>query len=702
MDPESGPSGPAPEESSEAPARGGDSFVAELRRRHVIRVALVWSAGVFVVLQAADLVFPALGLPDWTFRLLVISSLLSFPLVLVVAWVFDLTPEGVRRTGEVLGGARVGRTARVSLLVITTVLVLGAMALSYRWARREAGAAAPDRRTVAVLPFESFGRGEETEYFAEGLHEDVLSQLAKIPDLRVISRTSVLQYANTLKTVPEIGRELGAGSILEGSVRQSGDSIRVVMQLLDAAKDQHLWSETYDRPTSDVFQVQSEIATSVGRALEAELSAEQRARMATAPTLNLEAYALFQQGRIRFERRESQDDALEAVRLFQEAVDLDPTFAMAWAALSDARMWLFWNWPVHTDQAAPAADALARAETLAPDAPETRLAEGYFEYRGNGDYGRALEHFQAAAQLAPGDARPLEAMGFVHRRLGDWDQAVDYLAQAFEGNPRSYSLAFDLGQTYARMRRVEEADRYFRIATSLAPDLPTAYEARLRLHLTAVGDTAMVRSLLASYGEELGGRVVAEYQARLAAAGGAWDAAIARTADARPEAAADRAPYYRFTGWLLHAAGRWDAAAVYGDSLQAMAAGFLDAASARTGFSPPEMTAGAHADLGVAYALKDSRMQAIREGATATALLPVERDAFGGPDQLENLVLIYLIVGEYETALDEVERLLAIPSGLSRAGLRVDPRFAAIRDYPRFLSLLDSIPLASGGGGGGP
>jgi serine/threonine-protein kinase len=647
----------------------------------------MYAAAAFVVLQAADIVFPALGLPDWSFRLLVVLSLLGFPVAMVAAWVFDITPEGVKRTEDGAEAGRVASTARLALLTVTVALAAGAAWLSYRWAREAAPGRVGDPRTVAVLPFEDFNRQEETAFFASGLHEDVLSQLAKIGDLRVISRTSVLQYAGGTKTVREIGAELGAGSILEGSVRQSGDSIRVVLQLVDAESDAHLWTATYDRPKAQVFQVQSEIAQAVAAALQAELSEEERQRIASTPTDDIEAYDLYQQGRIHSDRNEDLRDALEAVSLFQAAVDRDPAFSAAWSSLSVARMWLYWNWPDHADQAALAREALARAEALAPTAAETSLAQGYFEYWGRGDYARALEHFEAASRLIPGDARPREAIGFVLRRQGRWEDAVAILQEASSLNPRSYSLAYALAETLARMRRLEEAERLLDLAITLAPDLPAAYELKLDVQLWMAGDTAGARALLAGSAQRVGPQLVAGGEAELAAARGDLDSAMERGQTSRPGDDEGLLRYFRGMGLLLHAAGRWDERAAYGDSLRLLAETFLGESGGRPGTTRPGMVAAAHASLGIAHGLMGDRMRALREGVTATAMLPLSQDAFAGADQLRSLIDVYVLVGELETALDEMEGLLAVPSTLTRARLRSTPHFEPLRDHPRFQAL---------------
>lgn len=678
------------------------SFLEELKRRHVFRVAFYYGAAAFAVLQAADIVFPALGLPDWAFRLVVVASLLGFPVTLLIAWVYDLTPEGVIRTpavprepdaeGEPRPSPSAVWAARAAFGLVSLVLVLGVGWLSYRWTVGEGGLGAlGDRKSIAVLPFEAQGTGDETRFLADGLHEDLLSALSKIGELRVISRTSVRQYRDTELTIPEIAAELGVGTVLEGSVRRAGGRVRVTAQLIDAWSDDHVWSETYDEPEEDVFQLQTRIAEQIARALEAELSAEERTRLASPPaTGSSEAYDAYNEGRVHFDRRESRAEALAAVESFRRAAELDSTFAPAHAALATARMWLFWNWPGFADQAELAGTSLDRAVELAPDAVETRMAQGYFHFYGRGDYTQALSHFRAARELEPSAAEPVVAQGLVRRRQGRWEEAVQAFREATESDPKSYNLAFALGETLSRMRRFEEAERAFDYAISLA-DLPGAWVEKLRVRLVSTGAPSAIRAWVG----ELGGGLEPGRRARLEALTAYWTRDFERVVTLRAGLPAGARAHLEVA---LAAHLRGD-----GDTRDAGARAFveeMDTLLARTGDAPgvvqAGVLAGVHASLGIAHALLGNPAAAIREGSYATALLPVSADAVAGADQVLAMARIYALVGEHDAAIDRLQTALSIPSPLTAVELRLDPIWDSLRDHPRFRTLVAGPGVPTG------
>ncbi|NNM05555.1 MAG: hypothetical protein HKO65_10665 [Gemmatimonadetes bacterium] len=338
------------------------SLLQEVGRRHVARVAVVYAAVAFAVLEASDIVIPALGWPEWTIRWVIALALLGFPVTLVLAWVYDVTPRGVIRTksleeeGEEAGFRKEPGPPFISavLLLASGALVAMGAFFTFQWSQGEPSAPAglvgtgeltmrPQR--IAVLPFESLDDADPSGFFANGVHEDILNHLAKIAGLEVISRTTMLQYADTRKSAQEIGRELDAGSILEGSVRRQGDQVRVVAQLIDTQTEAHLWSETFDSQDADVFAVQSEIAEGIAGALQVQLTTDELAELESAPVVIPAAYDKYAQGLSEWDLRENRRNAIQAVRLFEEATQIDPGFATALAALSQARMWIFWNFP---------------------------------------------------------------------------------------------------------------------------------------------------------------------------------------------------------------------------------------------------------------------------------------------------------------------------------------------------------------------
>ncbi len=701
-------------------------LLQEAGRRHVARVAVVYGMVAFAVLEAADIVIPVLGWPEWTIRWVIALALLGFPVTLILAWIYDLTPRGVIRTktldeeeGDGPPRPEAGRpfVSAVLLLSSGALVAMGAF-FTFQWSQSEEdvpsrfpggadGVMSPQR--IAVLPFDNLDESEAGFFFASGIHEDVLNHLAKIDGLMVISRTTVLQYGDTDMSAQQIGRELDAGSILEGSVRHQGDRIRVVAQLIDTRTEAHLWSETFDTLDTDIFGVQTEIAREIARALEVELTSEDLEVLEAVPAVSGEAYEKYGEGLSEWDLRENRINALQAVQLFQEATELDPNFATAYATLSQARMWIFWNFPGAQNQAELATEALDRAIQLAPDAVETRLAQGYFYFYGQGDSREALRHFEAAQALKPSDANVMTAIGLIYRGQGRWEEALRAFERAQTYDHRSYNLIYTLGETYARMRRWEDAERYLQLAATFAPDLVTAHRDLLRVRLASTGDTVAARqyldglpettldmarsfleSELAYYRGDLRG-AMGRQGGRPTPAPGAMDRQSMRPGSPRGRSlpgGGGMGTAHERQALLYHLLGEEDLRDAYADSLRMDSQEVLDAAAATLGAVQTGVIARAHAKLGIAYALLGESIRAAAEGATAVSSLSIHDDAYAGADHLRDLVLIYTLIGATDLAVQELQTALSIPSPLTRVELTLDPLFESLRGHPSFPELL--------------
>ncbi len=344
---------------SENPSRFG-AFLAELRRRHVWRVAIAYGAAAFVLLQAGEIVLPAFEVPDWVLRLVVVLLLVGFPVAIALAWVYELTPHGIRRTQDLesvlRGPGRPGRLLpRVAFLGLTLVTAgtLGWWTINWT-VPHEAGeadlsstvapvsfepATATAIRALAVLPFESFAEDTQADYFTAGMHEAVVSQLSQIGALRVVSRTSVMRFQGTTLSIPEIARELGVQGVVEGSVLRAGNRVRITVQLIHGLTDRHLWSNSYERYFTDVIALQSEVARAIAGEIQAELTPDEQTRLASAGPVDPEAHESYLRGR--YEQSKGTSEALaEAVRHYEEAIDRDSTFAAAYAALAGSQLLL--------------------------------------------------------------------------------------------------------------------------------------------------------------------------------------------------------------------------------------------------------------------------------------------------------------------------------------------------------------------------
>lgn len=538
--------------------------------------------------------------------------------------------------------------------------------------------------TLVVLPFQNLGPPDD-EYFADGITDAITARLAGMGGLGVISRTSAVLYKNTNKSPQQIGEELGVQYILEGTVQRERPSdptsrVRIIPQLIDVSDNTHLWAETYDDDMSEVFRLQSDIAGRVAQALNVVLVASETPAETARPTENLEAYEYFLRGNAHVRRHLDREEALNAAQMYQRAVELDPQFAEAHAALAKARVWLTWNFGF--GEVASAKDALNRALELAPDAIATHEAFGWYYYYGSRDYTAALEHFELVRSREPNNVDALSRIGFIQRHLGKWDEAVEAIAQAIELDPQSAALLTSQGQTYLRLRRYGEAERHFDRAIALAPNVAAPYVAQARLYLLRDGNIAKVQELF----QESRGSV--ERAAWVLGTDDGSDFTRSVLANKRVDAlqlselgasGIDTIGYLFGHALLVRRDGRRALSRVYYDSARTV----LEARLQRN----PEAD-NIHSLLGYAYAGLGREEEAIREGRRAVNLRPVSKDAFNGPRPRERLARVYVLVRKYDAAIDELEYLLSIPSLTSVPGLRLDPAWDPLRKYPRFQALV--------------
>jgi len=711
---------------------GYQRLFADMKRRAVFKVAAVYGAVSFVVLQVADLIFPALDLPEWTITFVVALSALGFPLALVLAWAFEKTPEGVRRTDpaksgelEAIVAQPAGRRWPSGFLALAGILLLygGGWWVIGRASGPEAAAeesqvpsssdaaveveaaavaepAHVDRHTLAVLPFESMSTDEESVLFTSGIHDDILTQLYKIRALRVTSRTTVMQYAETEKSAPEIGREIGVAHILEGSARRAGDRVRINVQLIDAETDEHLWAETYDRELSaeNVFAIQSEIALSVAQAMEAELTNEEEEVLRDVPTRSMAALDAYHRGRVLFAARTDAEDRA-SVQHFERAVELDPDFAMAWVGLLRARTWLI-RTGLESDTL-PARQSLERALALAPSSSEARLAAGYYHYYGLGDYERALVEFEAADSLRPDRMESTEALAYIHRRLGHWRETLELERRALELDPQDAALPWNHGATLWALGDITGANRAMEMSLRTHPGATQVNGWRFKGLLWLEGDSTAARSFATTAYAFVDAEMRALWETELAVANRDFTAALEALGSVRgldtlewlrfPQAGrgplADERRLYLS---LVHRyTGDTDLSAVYADSLLDEAMRELEERPRALRFDVFGREAVVHTMLAYAHALRGEKDAALREAERAVELFGPEYDAIDGPMMNDAYSRVLVLVGEYERALDQLEYLATIPSYLSPGRLRLDPHYDPLRDESRFQSLLE-------------
>jgi TolB-like protein len=487
----------------------------ELKRRNVLRAAVLYASAVWALSQGVSQLSSPLGLPDWVTVRFLIACMIGFPLWVAFAWFYEFTPSGVKRESAIDPADSIAHdTGRklnywiFGVMALAIVLLLTNTFVWHKGAGLNAGsdtAIAIPAKSIAVLPFENLSADKTNAYFVAGMQDLILTKLADIGDLKVIARTSTMQYGSHPDHLTTIGQQLGVATVLEGSVQKAGNQVLISVQLIDTKTDSHVWAQAYTRTLINVFGVEGEVAEKVAAALKAKLSPAENAQLAAVPTTNQAAYDAFLRAEYFLNKGGTNydTDALKAaVPLYRQAVEQDPRFALAWARLSitESRLAWFGGGGLNVDQFTKQARAYAEhALALAPDEPASQIALGFSDYYGRLDYVGALKAFAAARALRPNGADALAATGYVLRRQNRFDAAIAFLQQAFTFDPRNSMFAFELGATSMMANRYPAAEAWFQRALAVDPDNLNAQVAYADAILFTSGDVS--RALAAAAGD---------------------------------------------------------------------------------------------------------------------------------------------------------------------------------------------------------
>jgi len=550
---------------------------------------------------------------------------------------------------------------------------------------------APEQPVLAVLPFENLGRAED-EYFADGITDEIIQRLVHVEELGVIARSSVMEYRDSDKNVSEIAAELGVDYVLDGTVRwahepDGGSTVRITPQLVQAADATPLWADGYEEPLAEVFRLQAEIAERVVEAMDATLLEGERESLRTEYTQNLDAYEYFLRGNEHMGRGRHEEDHRLALWMYEEAVARDPDFAHAHARIGNAHLWLYYYDYDHSDERlAQARAAIDRALELDPDLPEAHLQLAWYHYWGHRDYERALQALTIAREAMPGDDSGLMLLGFIQRRQGRWEAALDNHSEAVRLDPRSASRRFQLANTHFGLRNYTDA----RVDLEKAVELSPAREARFHTDLARTywrtGDTNTARAVLE----------------RAARVPGIADAPELVRAQVRLHKL--KRDYQAMLDHLETASWThqyWMGAIVPADLYRALAhEGLGDQEIAREYYQQARTLLEdklaedpdhhrLHAPLGRVLAGLGENAEAVRAGKRAVEAVPIEEDALIGPWRVADLARIHATVGNTEAAIELLEHLLATPGPLTTQVLKLDPTWDPLREHPEFQRLLE-------------
>ena len=652
-------------------------FFDEVKRRKVYRVAGAYIIAAGGAIQLASAAFPAWELPNWALRFVIVLLLLGFPIALMLAWAYDITAQGVRATPETAVPRR-HRRRNIIMLVATGVIISAAAGffLLPRVSARKID------KSIAVLPFENLSNEKDNAYFADGIQDDVLTNLSKIGDLKVISRTSVMSYRGKASNVREIGKALGVATILEGSVRRVGNRVRVNVQLINASNDEHLWAEDYDRDLTDVFAIQTDLAQKIARELQAKLSPTEKAQIERKPTQNGEAYLTFVQAHDLFTRPDKfRADTEKAEQLFEQATRLDPDFAEAFAGLAWVEDWIYHTFDPTPARKEKAGAAAARAIQLQPELPEAHLALGFYHYYCERNYEAALDEFAIAKRSLPNSAEVYMATGAIERRQGKWAESTANMEKAVSLSPKDAFILINLADNYRANKNFETADKIFDRAIEAAPDSLGARAAKAMLAFDWKGDLSKMQKDLADMppGVDPEGLVTFGWM-QLFMLQRKFPEALATLKQLPQAVPYEDKPREFFEGVIY---------TFLNDKEKARSAFERARPIAEKALRESPDNAFRHALVGQILAGLGEKKAAIAEGKRAVDLLPESQDALSGPKATLELAKIYTWTSETDQALQLLEHSLNTPSGITAPVLKLDPVWDPLRSDPRFEALIE-------------
>jgi TolB-like protein/Tfp pilus assembly protein PilF len=656
-------------------------FFEEVKRRKVYRVAVTYAVVAGTAIQLASAVFPAWELPSWALRLVILLLLIGFPISLILAWALEVTPEGIRATPATPSAPR--RRRNVIALVAVGVIVSAAAGF---FLLPRASARKIDK-SIAVLPFENFSDDKENAFFADGIQDDILTNLSKIGDLKVISRTSVMPYRGQTHNIREISKALGVSAILEGSVRKSKNRVRVNVQLINAVNDEHIWSEVYDRDLTDVFAIQTDLAQKIAKELQAKLSPSEKAQMTRKPTENGEAYLAFVQAHNFHTDLEDFQKLKQAQQLYERALQLDPDFALAAACLSQLQSWIY-----HTYQPTPErrekSRALAeRALQLQPDLAEAHLALGFSFYYLERNYERALQEFALAQKGLPNDAEVYLAIGAIQRRQGKWDESNANFEKSASLTPNETWPLQNLVLNYQVQRKWDLANKTIDRGLKVAPESLGLRSIKAQLEISEKGTFEYIeRGIKMMDAKPLNEQertyfTVACMEIRLLQR--KYAEVLERAATLKDEVLATDLEKLIAKYGMMGVAKKMTHDENGAREALLKAKGFVEKYVSEA----PEDSK-RHSRLAQVLAWLGEKEAAIAEAKRATELLPESIDAFDGPVATQALAEIYVVVGEYDKALTLVDGLLSRPSQVTVAQLKMNPICDPLRQDPRFIALI--------------
>jgi TolB-like protein/Tfp pilus assembly protein PilF len=670
------------------------SFFAELKRRNVYKVAVAYIVAGWALAQGLAQVLPVFNVPNWVIQLLVVLIALGLPIALGLAWAFELTPQGIKRTAEVhytTSAPAHKKRAWLYVVIVGAFVSVGLFFLGrYSAAPTQNAAADASAKSIAVLPFKNLSDDKQNTYFADGVQDQILTNLAKVSELRVISHTTVRQYKSGMpRNLREIGQQLGVTYILEGSVQRAGDRLRIAAQLIDARTDSQIWAETYDRTAADLFAIQSELAESIVAQLQAKLSPEQKAWIEERPTQDLVAFELYLRAKQIVDSYLIADDVrtalLSALQSLDQAIKRDPDFVSAYCYIARANDLLyFFDLDPTPDRILLAEAAVKAALRLRPDSAEAHFAMADFLFRCHRDYDGALHELAIARPGLPNDTAFFILSGYINRRRNNWAQAEGDFSDAVALDPRNPNAYNLLADTYNLQRRHDLGAQVYQRVLAAGERTPIVFFRWASALFNGTGDSKALREVLANNPDMDVGGGQTPVRVMLALIDGNF-------AEAERVLAASPREDFQDIDYSFYYPKAWFEAMIArakGDSARAIAAFSI----ARTILEQRLVNKPEHARTIAVLAQVDAGLGrkelAVQEAQHAVDLMPISKDIYDGALVLEGLAQVYTWSNEPDRAIELLQKLVTMPGYTNYTRLKLHPMWNPLRGDPRFEKIV--------------
>ena len=676
------------------------TFFGELKRRNVYKVAVAYIVAGWALAQGFAQVLPVFSVPNWVIQLLVLLVILGLPVALGLAWAFELTPEGLKRTEEVDPVAAAAQKKRtwiyvviVGALVSIGLFFLGRYSAINATPRQSEAATAIQQKSIAVLPFENLSDDKQNTYFADGVQDQILTNLGRVSDLKVISHTTVRQYKSGVpRNLREIGKQLGVTHILEGSVQRAGDRLRIAAQLIDARTDSQVWAETYDRTAADLFAIQSELAESIVAQLQAKLSPEQKAYIEARPTQDLVAFELYLRAKQIIDSYLIADDVraavLSALQSLDQAIKRDPDFLSAYCYIARANDLLyFFDLDPTPDRILLAEAAVKAALRLRPDSAEAHFAMADFLFRCHRDYDGALKELAIARPGLPNDTAFFILSGYINRRRNNWAQAERDFSTAVALDPRNPNAYNLLADTYNLQRKHLLAAQVYDRVLAAGERTPIVFFRRDSAIFNGTGNSTELRRVMSENPDmDIGGGQTPNRVFLALIDGNFAEAERVLAVSPREDFQDIDYSFYYPKAWFEAIIAR-----AKGDSARATEAfsNTRKILEQRLAIKPEDArTIAVLAQVDAGLGRKEL---AIQEAQHAVDLMPLSKDIYDGALVLEGLAQVYTWTNEPDRAIELLQKLTAMPSYIYYARLKLYPMWNPLRSDPRFQQIVNSL-----------